>query len=541
MSAQELGARYLIITHDNFYNDVLPLAEWKHKKGLRTKVIKLSEIGSSSYQIKNYITQAYNTWPTPPEFLLLVGAPSYVPFAQISYTYTDNYYTNITGDIYNEILSGRLTVHSTTEAQSVISKILAYERTPDITDSSWFTSTCLIARLDYDSDDSIYWSDVHHAADLMIDNGFTKIDTLSNYYGHNYTHILAAVNEGRSIVMYRGSGLNNWYSPFNVDPNSAQNNTKVPIVLSLTCRTMGTGSSPSTAERWLLTGSAAQPRGAAGFFATTTTVVGQAYLRSAVCRGFIDAVFVDHKKTFGEACEAGRINVYQMYPYQGGGDEYYGFTTLGDPAMNLWTAFPKALVVTHDTMLWTGEDTFNIHVEHDEMPVESAYVCIVLDSTIYETGYTDNIGNLSFALSLDHEGDMSVTVTGTNLYPYEGVVSVVTGIEESNQYPLLDPGSAIFKVMPSLFIGNTSIRLNAHAILKQSENPELYICDVRGARVKTYDLSRLPDAISYTVQWSGLDDQNQVLPAGVYFIRLDIPGAGDNNTRSVIKKTIKLQ
>jgi hypothetical protein len=91
-SAQEAGARYLIITHDNFYNAIQPLAQWKHRKGMRTKVVKLSQIGSSTSQIKNYIESAYDTWQIPPEFLLLVGAPNYLPWGS---SYSDNYYTKL--------------------------------------------------------------------------------------------------------------------------------------------------------------------------------------------------------------------------------------------------------------------------------------------------------------------------------------------------------------------------------------------------------------------------------------------------------------
>ena len=53
--AQEVGAKYLVITHDNFYDAILPFAQWKHKKGMVTKVVKLSETGSDSSQIRNYI------------------------------------------------------------------------------------------------------------------------------------------------------------------------------------------------------------------------------------------------------------------------------------------------------------------------------------------------------------------------------------------------------------------------------------------------------------------------------------------------------
>ncbi|MCK5597402.1 MAG: hypothetical protein KAJ04_08145, partial [Candidatus Eisenbacteria sp.] len=37
--------RYLIITHDNFYNTILPLAEWKHKRGMEVEIAKTSVIG----------------------------------------------------------------------------------------------------------------------------------------------------------------------------------------------------------------------------------------------------------------------------------------------------------------------------------------------------------------------------------------------------------------------------------------------------------------------------------------------------------------
>jgi hypothetical protein len=261
--SQEIGARYLIITHDDFYDAIQPLAQWKHRKGMRTKVVKLSETGSSASQIKDYIEDAYNTWQIPPEFLLLVGAPNYLPFPQVSYLYSDNYYTNIEGDIYNEILSGRLTVHDTTEAQTVVNKILLYEKTPYMDDSLWFINSCLILRNDYDPDDSIYWSDIHHAKNLMLQNGYNTIDTLASHFGNNANDIIQAVNDGRAFVLYRGCGVGNWYSPFSVDPDQTENGVKLPIVLSITSRTIGTGSTPATAERWLLTGEPSLPRGGA--------------------------------------------------------------------------------------------------------------------------------------------------------------------------------------------------------------------------------------------------------------------------------------
>ena len=427
-ASQETGARYLIITHDNFYNDILPLAEWKHKKGMKTKVVKLSQIGSTTNAIKNYITNAYNTWTIPPEYLLLVGAPSYLPFPTVSGWYSDNYYTNITGDIYNEILSGRLTVHNTTEAQTVVNKILAYERNPHRTDSLWFKKACLIVNRDYDQDDSIYFSDAYHAANLMVGAGFIEIDTLCDGYGHNSNTVVNRVNSGRSIVMYRGQGLNNWSYPFGVNPDVTQNGTRLPIVLSITCRTIGTGSTPATAERWLLTGLPSNLRGAAGYFAGTTSGSNIAHLRSAIAKGFHDSLFLGSVKTFGAACEGGRIKAYTMYQYSGGAGEYRGYTTIGDPEMNIWTDTPCSLYVIHPAQIPIVETSFVVNVSkfNTSLPLSGALVCLMgkADSTIYVVDTTDENGDAYFEIDPQIVNDtIYVTVTGRNLRPYEGFMT----------------------------------------------------------------------------------------------------------------------
>jgi len=461
--AQEIGARYLIITHDNYYDLIQPLANWKHKKGMRAKIVRLSQIGGTAVEIRNYIFNAYNTWPCKPEYILFVGAPNFLPFPQVGTTYSDNYYTNMDGDIYNEILSGRLTVHSTYEAQTVVNKILLYERTPDTTDSLWFRKACLIVNTCGNSfDDSIYWSDARHAAGLMVNNNYCRIDTLSDIYGHNATTIINSVNDGRSFVMYRGSGLNNWSDPFNVNADLTSNGTKLPIVLSITCRTIGTSATPAFAEKWHLTGGPTSPRGASGYFATTTVVTEQAYLRSAVAKGFFNTLFVENKKTFGEACEGGRLNVYAMYPYQGGDKEYYGFTTLGDPEMNIWTGTPCLLTVNHPPNIPLGNANFSMTVlkAGDLSPISRAIVCLLgkIDSTVYAVDTTDTNGYAYFSI-IPHviEDTIYVTVTGRNLKPYEGFMivrgantpyilylrSVIDDSLRGNNNKLINPGETI--------------------------------------------------------------------------------------------------
>ncbi|UCD05534.1 MAG: T9SS type A sorting domain-containing protein [candidate division WOR-3 bacterium] len=519
--AQETGARYLIITHDDFYDAIQPLAEWKHRIGLRTKIVRTSQIGATTEAIRNYVIDAYNTWPVQPEFLLLVGSPYHIPFYVFaSSCYSDNYYTNMDYDIYNEILSGRLTVHNVTEAQTVINKILLYERTPYLQDSSWFISACLIANEDYGvyppiGNDSVYWNDIRHAKNHMLANGYQIIDTLSDGLGNNSTNIIQAVNNGRGFVVYRGLAYNNWSAPFDVIPDQTANGAKLPIVLSITCGTIGTSLTPATAERWLLTGTPTSARGGAGYFATTTAGVGFiTFLRSAVCRGFFNAIFAEEKQTFGEACEGGRLNVYNMY---GSASEYRGFTTLGDPAMMLWTAIPKPLDVLHDSTLSLEDDSLVVSVLSQEAPVESALVCVLLDTIVYDYGLTDAAGQIRFDFTTLLPGQMHVTVTARNKIPYLDSISVVmTHVDETTGLEVTQFGG--IEIRPNPFTHLTDIR---YLITDDRQTRAIKVYDITGHLVT--DLTERISVISHqsSVKWDGSDATGRRLPAGVYFVELE--------------------
>jgi hypothetical protein len=76
---REDGCDYLIITHDNFYNEAKVFGDWKHKQGYMTKIANISETGSSYSQIRTYIQNAYDTWDPQPSYLLLIGDSEFVP------------------------------------------------------------------------------------------------------------------------------------------------------------------------------------------------------------------------------------------------------------------------------------------------------------------------------------------------------------------------------------------------------------------------------------------------------------------------------
>ncbi len=553
LHGQNAGARYLIITHDEFADAIRPLAGWKHKKGMSTKTVLLSETGHTADSIRNYIVNAYNTWQVPPEFLLLVGAPNFLPMTSAGGTISDNYYTDVDNDLFNDIISGRLTVHNVTEAQTVVNKILLYERTPYLEDASWFTNACLIANEDYGSyppigNDTVYWNDIRLAKNHMLANGYDTIDTLSAGLGDDKYDVIDAVNDGRGFVLYRGSAINNWWMPFDVVPDQTANGAKLPIVLSITCCTMSTSANPAVAEKWLLTGTPTTPRGGAGFFATTTVGGGFiTFLRSAICRGFFNALFLDDERTFGGACEGGRRNVYTLYS---SASEYRGFTTLGDPEMNIWTDAPCSLLVDHPQIIPMGNANFTVNVMQAAslLPVDRAIVCISgrLDTALYAVDSTDAAGNAYFVIHPQLISDtVYVTVTGRNLQPYEGtMLTFSTGsyvahlrsyINDSlggNNDGMINPGEHV--VMP-LWVRNYGDS-TAHNVLGTLRSNDSYITVTDS--IKTFGTIPPGDSAFTGDEGYGFDVANNAHDQHVIGFELTCRDINDSAWISFFSKTV---
>lgn len=415
---QTTGARYLIITHDSYSDAIKPLADWKTQKGYKAKIVTLSEIGGSdSVRIRNYIVHAYESWQIKPEYLLIVGNKDQIPFpyywwGQVAReSYSDNYYTNVSGDFRNEMLPGRIWVYDTNQAKTVVAKILNYEKNPYCDDSLWFRkgSTIVVEDLYPPFADSVYWADARYAKNLMQNAGFVQIDTFSRLLGDNDSDVINAWNNGRSYILYRGIGYRTWLTPFqNIDTSRMSNGFKMPIIISATCATI-----EDIGYIWLYAGNPEQPKGAVGFFGTTSAYSNAAEYRSALAQGTLWEIFSDSFATLGKAAEAGRMNYCNIFDSI---FEYNSWTCLGDPEMAVRTVKPRIIQITHSPTIWYG-DTIVVQVKCDSIPVESALVCVMarLDTNKYHYGRTDNLGYIKFGDSLHYPDTAIITVTGRNL------------------------------------------------------------------------------------------------------------------------------
>ncbi len=427
---EPMDGSYLIITHDDFYSAVQPLADWKMLKGWRNKVVKTSDIAPNptSTQIYNYIHNAYLNWSLPPDYVLLVGDVEYVPCALgVSSVGTDQYYTEHEGsDFFCDLLVARISVKDLTEAQTVVNKLVGYESNPFVDSTDWYRKATTISGYE---GGTRFWTVCIRILNRLVAYGYTQVDTLFERWGYNTaTNITNAVNEGRSMVLYRGHGeVTGWY---NVSPNWSNSNVyalnngrKVPMVIQPTCLA-GKFNDPAQdchAEVWLKAGTPTEPKGCCGTFASSE-VSYSGYndsLAAGTFLGYCDSLLF----TFAQSTNYGKLFMYQAYPSGSYTElEYDMFNNFGEPELNVWSAPPQQLTVNHPAVLMIGSFPFSVTVNAGG-PVENALVCVMskTDTLIYHVERTNSAGQVDFVINATTPGDsIFVTVTGRNLYPYQG-------------------------------------------------------------------------------------------------------------------------
>ena len=423
------GARYLIITPDDYESAVQPLAEWKTKKGMLAKVVPMSETGFSTVEMLMYIVDAYENWDPRPEFVLLVGDMYTLPMAILQGGYTDTYFGDVTGDTFIEIHPGRLPALNETQVITMVEKTLQYERYPTDDESFYLDALQTIAE-DWDDDDWVhYYGDANWEAGLMMRAGYNSVEILTRGTTDDPTGTATDIlNNGVSFAGFHGqiSGTIGWYG-FNIEPSQLTNGPMLPIVPTYTCQTMCTGSEGG-GEKWMRAGSPGDLRGAVAYVGQSISCSGCAHWRSALRRGFYGYIFEDTAETqittMGEAVEAGRLHYYEeIHSTQ----QYVASNLYGDPELNVWTAVPLEFDLSYPPQVPRGETEVTVSASIDGYPRQGVRVCLMGDEEAYAYGQTDETGAVTLAVDTSGDSLLHITATGRNLMPIESEMGVGTG------------------------------------------------------------------------------------------------------------------
>jgi hypothetical protein len=426
---------YLIITHDDFAAAVAPFAAWKHQKGWRTTVVTTSELGGNdSAHIDAYITNAYENWPYPPDFVLLVGdAPTRLACCHWPgrTDASDLRYSLKSGtDILADLMISRVCVQTQAEAVAVLNKLYKYEMTPWMGNTDWYDKVVSLAG--YEGNPR-FWSMVIRVRNYVMGRPFTQFDTLFERWGLNTaTNLSESLNQGRAWMLYRGHGdVGAWA---NVSPSWSNSNVlnlnngrMTPCVIAPTCLSgdFDNVSQDCHAETWLKAG---EEKGGCAYFGSSE-VSYSGYNDSLATGSFLS--YTDSLMyTFAQCTQWGKLFMMQAYPLPDNitEEETYMFNNFGEPELNVWSTVPRTLSVAHPPTVLIGSFPFTVTVHANDAPVANALVCVMsrADTTVYHVGHTDGSGQVSFTLNTTLPGDsILVTVTGRNLHPYLGAAIAI--------------------------------------------------------------------------------------------------------------------
>jgi hypothetical protein len=451
---------YVIITQESWVSEFQPLQQWKTKKGIPTAIVTTAWIydeggysGSNVDKIKAFVEDAYTNWGTI--YVLLGGDTDVIPCHYKTFPSVDSnpvandvYYADFDQDWICEVNIGRASVtgpgSSTGQIGNFINKILNYETNPPLTD---YVQKAGFFGFDLDGSTHTEQCKMTINSSYIPTNWITT--TVYDSQGGNHeSNVIEVINAGQNLMNhadhssndYMGTGyVNHGSGLYNPDMDNLINGNKQGIIYSMGCDPAAYDTSNCIGEHFVrnsngggiaFIGNSRYGWYNPGNLNTLSLLYDKYFFRSLFQENLynLGACFSDHKNDGYE------YDAYYQYCYT-------ELTLLGDPELPIWTEDPITLTGAFPSQIPTGSSGFIVTVTSDGAPVDQAYVCLWKDTEVYETGYTDGGGQITFTVAPSTQGSMFVTITKHNYLPFEGSSLVVSGSNNPPQIPSKPNGS----------------------------------------------------------------------------------------------------
>ncbi len=279
-----LGSRFIIVTHPNFKAAADTLATHKQALGISTAVVTTSTITGGSAaatdaQIRAWLANYSNTHLIRPRWVLFLGDAEYVPTHYDVQNIWDSaknagdiwygqFAPGATAETVPNIGIGRIPVDTLAQANTVISKVIAFENSPPSnpafgsdfynrltfasyfqgsgsTDARWFVETSEMVRdhlvpLGYNVS-RLYTAAASSTPKFYNSGAAIPADLQKPTYPWNATRtdIAAAINKGSALVYHRDHGWwDGWGDPSFVTSDLSLvsvTNNQFPVVFSINC------------------------------------------------------------------------------------------------------------------------------------------------------------------------------------------------------------------------------------------------------------------------------------------------------------------
>ncbi|MFX0170138.1 MAG: C25 family cysteine peptidase [Candidatus Hodarchaeota archaeon] len=269
-STPQIGydAEYLIITIEEFREEVEPLRVWKQHKGFRTDVVTVQDIlewkgltgpyddeDVNRTAITEYIKGMFWAGDKALEYVLLVGDANHIPpHYESEHTFidhrntligTDLFYFTVDGpDFLPDIYYGRLSANTSDDVTAMVNKIVAYETQPPQDEQFYRTAKFYdLYRLDSEGKNlvnnlnELYFNEIPSTHYYWPTDAFETGHFLAFYLGHG-----SSLNfRGRDKVRFLQGEFEGWQHPQYWTQDAAKikqySDNKYPVLLSLACDT----------------------------------------------------------------------------------------------------------------------------------------------------------------------------------------------------------------------------------------------------------------------------------------------------------------
>jgi hypothetical protein len=431
------GTVLLISANDSgVVSRLQPWIEWRTRRGSPVTAVTTATTGTTATSIKNYIQTIYNSANPPLEYVVLAGDASGTYGIPTNFESLSGYggegdhpYTQLAGgDILADVHIGRLSFSSYSELEVIVGKIVGYESAPYLSDPGWYKRACLVG----DPGSSGYSTvQVQQWIKTRLKQlAYTQIDTI--YTSPWVSQMSTALNRGDTIFSYRGYWQMSGWS--NTNTYALTNGWKMPFVVSITCDTGSFYSDTSCrTEGFLRAGSVVSgvtnPKGGIGAIGTATTGTHTRF-NNCVHYGVFYGLIYEDQFNLGAALTRGKMELYLNYQAMEPNKVIIWSqwnNLMGDPAVECWTGFPDPITVTHPASIALGTNSVTVSVQDAGGALADAQVCLWKGTETYAVGFTDAQGQVELPVSTPTTGNLMVTVTKHNRYPYKGTITVAAG------------------------------------------------------------------------------------------------------------------
>ncbi len=441
----------LIIAYDDFADAMQPFVDWKRTTGRKTEIMSLSEVGSTSGEIKTFVDTYYEE-NEDFTYLLLVGDGPQIPVIVTSNGDSDNAYGFIEGDnSYNDIFVGRFSAETVAHVETQVQRTIEYERDLDESDT-WLNTALGVARNEGAGNGHHGEAD-HQHMDFIKDTllNFTYEQMHQRYDGPGFhtsaAEISGVINSGVSAINYCNHGSENGWSVagYNISHvNNLDNAGRLPYLTNVACLNGNFVNHFCFAEAWMrATDDNGEPTGTVANMSATISQPWQPPMCGQDEMVSIKAgASIEHgpliRRTYGGISINGSMFMIPQYGGQGR-RTHETWILFGDPSLMVRTDVPEPIAAIYNPVMIIGMDQFEISAPDADGATVALTMYDEIEEQVVIMGTAivqDGTATIHFDDPLDKPMNVTLAITGFNKATY--INEEIQVIPADGPYVILD-------------------------------------------------------------------------------------------------------